>query len=164
MCLAKPEKELNSKGPIAMMNLSTEWYGPRSPFRSVVDFISLKHNLRNFSASNSHSAIRNLTSNLMKIMVNSIYQSHIWSEVTVLGAQLCPTLWDPMDCRPWGSSVHGILQAKHWSGLLWFPPGDLPNPGIKSVSLMSPALAGGFFTASATWEAHCVCVYTHIHT
>ena len=30
--------------------------------------------------------------------------------------------------------------------------GDLPDPGIKPVSLMSPALAGGFFTTSATWE------------
>ena len=35
-----------------------------------------------------------------------------------------------------------------------FPtPGDLPDPGIESVSLASSALAGGFFTASATWEA-----------
>ena len=30
--------------------------------------------------------------------------------------------------------------------------GDLPNPGIKPVSIMSPALAGRFFTMSATWE------------
>ena len=29
----------------------------------------------------------------------------------MLVAQLCPTLWDPMDCSPPGSSVHGILQA-----------------------------------------------------
>ena len=34
------------------------------------------------------------------------------------------------------------------------PPGDLPNPGIEPVCLKSPALAGGFFTTSATWEAH----------
>ena len=32
-------------------------------------------------------------------------------------------------------------------------PGNLPNPGIQPESLMSPALAGRFFTASATWEA-----------
>ena len=38
-------------------------------------------------------------------------------------------------------------------GLLCPLPGDLPDPGIKPVSLMSPALAGGFFTTSATWEA-----------
>ena len=32
------------------------------------------------------------------------------------------------------------------------PPGDLPDPGIEPASLMSPALAGRFFTTSATWE------------
>ena len=30
---------------------------------------------------------------------------------------------------------------------------DVPDPGIKPVSLMSPALAGGFFTTSTIWEA-----------
>ena len=33
-------------------------------------------------------------------------------------------------------------------------PGDLPDLGIKPMSLMSPALAGGFFTTSSSWEAH----------
>ena len=33
------------------------------------------------------------------------------------------------------------------------PPGDLSNPGIRQASLMSPAMAGRFFTTSATWEA-----------
>ena len=33
------------------------------------------------------------------------------------------------------------------------PPGYLPNPGIEPMSLMSPALAGRFFTTSRTWEA-----------
>ena len=33
------------------------------------------------------------------------------------------------------------------------PPGDLPNPGIKPTSLVSPALVDGFFTTRATWEA-----------
>ena len=32
-------------------------------------------------------------------------------------------------------------------------PGDLPDPGIEPASLISLALAGGFFTTSATWEA-----------
>ena len=31
--------------------------------------------------------------------------------------------------------------------------GDLPNPGIETRPLLSPALAGGFFAARATWEA-----------
>ena len=33
------------------------------------------------------------------------------------------------------------------------PPGNLTDTGIGPVSLISPALAGGFFTTSTTWEA-----------
>ena len=47
----------------------------------------------------------------------------------------------------------GFSRQEYWSGLPCPPPGDLPNPGIKPTSLASPALAGGFFTTSATWEA-----------
>ena len=47
-----------------------------------------------------------------------------------------------MDCSP----VHGILQAyEYWSGLPCPSPGDLPDPGIKAMSLVSPALAGSSF-------------------
>ena len=60
---------------------------------------------------------------------------------------LCPTLCDPMDCSPPGSSVHGILQAGILEWIAMPLPGDLPDPGIKFMSL---ALAGGFFTTSAT--------------
>ena len=49
---------------------------------------------------------------------------------------------------------------KYWSGLPCPPPGHLPNPGIKPASLMSPALAGRFFTHWATWEAHDI---QHLH-
>ena len=128
----------------------------------------------------------------------------------------CPTLCDPLDCSPPGSSIHGIFQARilewvaisfsrgsswprdqtwvscvsciNWQILLpllllllscfscvrlyatpWTvacqaplsigsrvpcpPSGDLPNPRIEPASLMSSALAGRFFTTSATWEA-----------
>ena len=123
--------------------------------------------------------------------------------------QSYPTLCDPMDCSPPGSSVHRIFQPRvlewgatafiedllcssgdstqccvvthvavvlrhsqlfvtawtvahqaplplefsrqeYWSGLPLPPPGDLPDPGIKPKSPVSPALAGGFFTTSAT--------------
>ena len=67
--------------------------------------------------------------------------------------QSCLTLCKPMDCSPPGSSVHGILQARYWSGLPCPPLGDLPDPGIEPASLVSPALASGFFTTSATREA-----------
>ena len=63
----------------------------------------------------------------------------------LLGAQSCLTLCDPMDCSLPGSCVPGIFQAEYWSGLPFPTPGDLPNPGIKPMSLASPALAGRFF-------------------
>ena len=47
----------------------------------------------------------------------------------------------------------GFSRQRYWSGLPCLPPGHLPDPGIKPTSLKSPALAGGFFTTSTTWEA-----------
>ena len=81
-------------------------------------------------------------------MCVSVSDSVVW-----LSAQVCPTLCDPVDCSPPGSSVHEILQARilEWvatpssRGSSW--PGDGP------MSLASPALAGGFFTISAAWES-----------
>ena len=46
----------------------------------------------------------------------------------------------------------GLSRQECWSGLPCPPPEDLLDPGIEPVSLMSPALASGFFTTSATWE------------
>ena len=45
---------------------------------------------------------------------------------------------------------------EYWSGFPCPLPGDLPDPGIKPTSLTSPALVGGFFTSSATWEAQAI--------
>ena len=47
-------------------------------------------------------------------------------------------------------------RQEYWCGLSFPSPEDLPNPGTELaslVSLVSPALAGGFFTTGATWEA-----------
>ena len=44
----------------------------------------------------------------------------------------------------------GFSRQESWSGVPCPPPGDLPDPGTEPSSLLSPALAGGFFT---TWEA-----------
>ena len=59
---------------------------------------------------------------------------------------------------PWTVTHHaplsmGFSRQEYWSGLPCCPPGDTPDPWIQAVTLMSPALAGGFFTTSATWEA-----------
>ena len=65
--------------------------------------------------------------------------------------QFSATLWT-IACQ--APLFMGFSRQEYWSGLLCPSPGDLPDPGIKPVSLKSPALAGGFFTTSATWEAH----------
>ena len=61
-----------------------------------------------------------------------------------------------MDCSPPGASVHGILLVKHWSGLPYPPPGNLPNPGNKPVSLAlqvdSSPLSQGEALSSHTWS------------
>ena len=44
----------------------------------------------------------------------------------------------------------GFSRHEYWSGLPFPSPGDLPDAGIEPTSLMSPALAGRFFTTSTT--------------
>ena len=50
------------------------------------------------------------------------------------GAQSCPTLRDPMDCSPPGSSVHGIFWARvlEWGAIAFSPP---PLVATSMVSL-----------------------------
>ena len=70
--------------------------------------------------------------------------------------QSCPTLCNPMDCSPPGSSVHGDSPDKNnkvgCHALLqkiFLTQGS----NLRLLSFMSPALAGGFFITSTTWEA-----------
>ena len=67
--------------------------------------------------------------------------------------QLCLTLCDPMDSSPPGSSVQGILQARTGVGCHALHQGIFLTQESKPHLLTSPALAGRFFKASATWEA-----------
>ena len=61
-------------------------------------------------------------------------------KLRAVNAQLCLTLWDPMVCSMPGSSGHGFSRQESWSGLPFPSLGDLPKPGIKSMSPASPAL------------------------
>ena len=70
--------------------------------------------------------------------------------------QLLVTLWTVAHQAPMSM---GFFKQEYWSGLSCPPPGDLPNPGMETTSLRSPALAGGFFTTSTTWEAHSFLYY-----
>ena len=46
----------------------------------------------------------------------------------------------------------GFSRQEHWSGLPFPIPEDLPKPEIEPMFLMSPALAGEFFSPGSTWE------------
>jgi len=63
--------------------------------------------------------------------------------------RLCATLWTVDRKAPLSME---FSRQEYWSGVPFPPAGDLPDPEIKLESLMSPALASGFFTTSATWE------------
>ena len=51
----------------------------------------------------------------------------------------------------WAPLSKGLSRQEYWSGLPYPPPWDLPNPGIEPTFLTSPALAGAFFTTSASF-------------
>ena len=75
-----------------------------------------------------------------------------------MGVRACALSRVQLLVIPW-TAAHQVLQSmgfsrqKYWSGVPFPPPGDLPDPGIKPSRGVSPALAGGFFTNCATWEA-----------
>ena len=64
--------------------------------------------------------------------------------------QLLPTAWT---VAHQASPSMGFYRPEYWSGLPFPPPTDLPNPGIKPVSLASLVLASRFFTIRTTGKA-----------
>ena len=86
-------------------------------------------------------------------------------------AKSCLTLVTPWTVACQAPLSTGFSRQEYWNGLPCPAPEDLPNPRIEPMSLPSPALAGGFFTTSATWKAwsyvsvcacaHSVCACAH---
>ena len=69
------------------------------------------------------------------VYCHAAYLTSLQSAVLCWVAQSCPTLCNPMDCSPPGSSVNGeFSRQEYWSRLPCPPPGDLPNLGIKPRS------------------------------
>ena len=81
-------------------------------------------------------------------LANSLNSIKSESEV----AQSCPTLCDPWTVARQVPPSMGFSRQEYWSGLPCPLPGDLPNPGIESVS---PAffIADGCFITTTSWEA-----------
>ena len=72
--------------------------------------------------------------------------------------RLFATLWTVVCQAPLSM---GFSRQESWSGLPCPPPGDLPDPVIEPASLMSPAMAGGFFTMSTAWGPHTSLLPSH---
>ena len=85
---------------------------------------------------------------LCALVMPSYWHACVLSHISSI--RLCATSWTVARQAP--LSVE-FSRQEYWSGLPFLSPGDLPDPGIEPVSLTSPALAGGFFTTSTTWEA-----------
>ena len=73
-------------------------------------------------------------------MLNHFSHARLFATLWTLALQALPSM--------------GFCRQDYWSGLPCPLRVDLPDPGIEPASLMSLALAGGFFTTSATWGAH----------
>ena len=82
------------------------------------------------------------------------YSSYGWIMPSVCCTQSCPTLCNPVDCSPPGSSVHGILQVRilEWIGIS-YPRGSLPHQERTPISCIS-CIGRWILYYSETWEAH----------
>ena len=90
-----------------------------------------------------------------KIYFKIVYdvRFRIFADVCMLSHfRLFESLWTVACQAP--LSMTGMNRQAYWSGLSSPPPRDLPDAGIKLASLMSPALAGGFFNMSTSGEVH----------
>ena len=98
------------------------------------------------------------------------YGSHISSSWLFLNDYLTAYMWGVYVHVCWVASVISdslrlvahqtslsmvFSRQEYLSGLPWPSPGDLHLPGMELGSLLSPALVGGFFTTSTTWEMPC---------
>ena len=55
----------------------------------------------------------------------------------------------------------GFSKQEYWNGFICPLPGNLPDPEIQAMSLISSALSGRFFTISGTWKAHILHIYIY---
>ena len=69
-------------------------------------------------------------------------------------AQLCPTLNNLMNLALQAPLSMGFPRQEYWSGLLFPTSGDLPHPGIESVSLVAPALQAIVFFTTVPLVTH----------
>ena len=117
----------------------TSWQIEREKVEALADFIFLGSKLT-VDCDCSHGIKRHLFLG-KNTLINLVHLLCRFSHV-----RLFVTPWT-VACQTLLSM--GFSRQEYWNGLPCPPPGDLPNPGIKPVSLTSPTWAGGFFTTGA---------------
>ena len=73
----------------------------------------------------------------------TLWMSCVWAVLS--WSVVCCSLWPPWTAAHQAPLSMGFSRQEYWRGLPCPPPGDLPNPGIKPLSLKFPAVAGRFF-------------------
>ena len=91
-------------------------------------------------------SFEHVSSTKMSEMLPHFHPAHATALSCISRVQLGVTLWIAACQAPLSM---GFSRQEYWSRFPCPPPADLPDPGIKLVSLMSPALAGRFFSTSA---------------
>ena len=75
----------------------------------------------------------------------SLYSFHRWAKLRLVYMpaqflQSCPTLRGLWTAAYQAPLSRGFSRQEYWSGLPCPPPRDLPDPGIESISPVSPTL------------------------
>ena len=73
------------------------------------------------------------------------FHSYVWSVMSDSAAPWTVAHQAPLPME--------FSRQQYWCDVPFPTPGDLPDPGMKSTSPVSPALAGVFFTTIISWEA-----------
>ena len=127
---------------------------------SIKDILTLPLGT-DFSAHSGSFSDQNLDS-LLGATVPVVFGNQMWlsllSPIPCMHAKLlqsCLTLWTPWTIAQQAPHSMELPRQEYWSGLPFPSPGDLPDPGIKPASLMSP----GISTSSTTWEGHMLSKY-----
>jgi len=97
--------------------------------------------------------------NIVRLKNKIKFKKYIW-KIKLLCVCVCSVVSNSF-VTPWNVDCQVLLSVgfslqEYGSGFPFPPPGDLPGPGIKSLSPASPALAGVFVNHWVTWEAHII--------